>query len=159
MKEIWKDVVGYEGLYQVSDKGQVKSLRRNKILSPINNGKNYMAVILTKNGQNKYCKIHRLVVEAFIPNPNNLPQVNHKDENKQNNCVDNLEWCSVEYNNQYSHNKAIFQKNIKNEIIKKWESITIASKTLNIQRSNINSVCLGKRQFAGGYKWEYAKEE
>ena len=103
--EIWKDVVYFEGLYQVSNLGRVKSLNysrtgREKVLKPSKtNG--YLQVYLYKEGKSKRFSIHRLVAFAFIPNPNNLPIVNHKDEDKSNNCVDNLEWCTVAYNNNY----------------------------------------------------------
>ena len=112
-KEIWKDIKGFEGKYQVSNLGNVKSLpkytyskgypqlRKEKILKPAKTGKhrNYLAVGLNDG---KHYKVHRLVADAFIPNPNNYPQVNHKDENPLNNCVDNLEWCTNQYNTKYS---------------------------------------------------------
>lgn len=112
-EEIWKDIKGYEGLYQISNFGNVKSLKREvsngtgtriidqRLLSQVTNRYGYICVTLCKNSKYKHCTIHRLVAEAFIDNPDNLPCVNHKDENKQNNNVDNLEWCSVAYNNSY----------------------------------------------------------
>ena len=104
--EIWKDIKGYEGLYQISNKGRVKSLGNNKtkkekILSP-GKHKGYFYVSLYKNRKEKKYSIHRLVAQAFLPNPDNLPVVNHKDENKLNNNVENLEWCTQEYNVNYS---------------------------------------------------------
>ena len=116
MQEIWKDIEGYEGIYQVSNKGRVKSLKR-KICSNSNNhkyntlsekllklsgGGKYIQVILCKDGKTSAKLVHRLVAQAFIPNPNNLPCVNHKDENKKNNDVRNLEWCTYKYNNEYN---------------------------------------------------------
>ena len=107
MGEIWKPVVGYENLYEVSNLGRVKSLKdnkgryREKIKSSSDNGRGYLNVCLYKNGKGKRCYIHRLVAEAFLDNPNNYPIINHKDENKQNNHVSNLEWCDYEYNNTY----------------------------------------------------------
>ena len=107
MGEIWKPVVGYENLYEVSNLGRVKSLKdnkgryREKIKSSSDNGRGYLNVYLCKNGKGKRCYIHRLVAEAFLDNPNNYPIINHKDENKQNNHVSNLEWCDYEYNNTY----------------------------------------------------------
>lgn len=99
-KEIWKPIKGYEGLYEVSNLGRVKSLRRNSILKAVlHNG--YLIVSLRNNGITQQCRVHRLVAEAFILNPYNLPCVNHKDEIKTNNKVDNLEWCSVKYNTNY----------------------------------------------------------
>lgn len=111
--EIWRDIKGFEGLYQVSNLGRVKSLpkytysrgypqlRKEKILRPGYTGKNrcYATVVLNDG---KGYKVHRLVAQAFIPNPDNLPQVNHKDENPFNNCADNLEWCTNQYNVNYS---------------------------------------------------------
>ena len=113
MKEIWKDIIGFEGLYQISNFGRVKTLpkytyskgypqlRKEKILKIGYTGK-YRCYATVKLNDKKNYKVHRLVAEAFIPNPNNLPQVNHKDENPKNNCVNNLEWCTNKYNVKYS---------------------------------------------------------
>lgn len=105
MEEIWKDIEGYEGLYQVSDLGNVRSLKfsgGNKVkLLKQNTNQGYKQVTLCKNGKMKTCKVHRLVAMAFISNPNNYKEVNHKDENPSNNDVSNLEWCTSEYNNNY----------------------------------------------------------
>ena len=103
-KELWKDIPEYEGLYQVSNYGRIKSLHnyrgKGNIIKPkIKN--NYYQIGLRKNNIRKWFSIHRLVAENFILNSQNLPQVNHKDENKLNNYVDNLEWCTVLYNNTY----------------------------------------------------------
>ena len=99
---MWKNIKGYEELYQVSNYGRVKSLRKNgKIINGYIDGKGYMQVALSKNGKKKWFRIHRLVAQAFIPNHDNLPIINHKDENKLNNRVDNLEWCTTKYNNCY----------------------------------------------------------
>lgn len=101
MDEIWKPVVGYEGLYEVSNLGRVRSIRRNKILNLKKERDGYIRISLCSNGVEKMYQVHRLVAKAFIPNPDNLPQINHKDEVKSNNVVDNLEWCTVAYNNSY----------------------------------------------------------
>ena len=105
--EIWKDVVGYEKLYQVSNNGKIKSYKRSGTNGKILNGEvdewGYIRVTLSKNSKIKKHKVHRLVAEAFILNPNNFLQVNHKDGNKQNNCVDNLEWCTASYNTKHSY--------------------------------------------------------
>ena len=113
-KQIWKDIAGYEGLYQVSNTGKVRSLDRvitykngrqvfykSKILKQYLGKDGYMYVHLYKDKKNKRCVVHRLVVQAFLENPNNWPQVNHKDENKTNNAVCNLEWCTAKYNSNY----------------------------------------------------------
>ena len=111
--EKWKPIPGYEGLYEVSSYGRVKSLEKyrynnggkqllkERILRPINNGNGYFMVRLYKNKTYKYYLIHRLVAEAFIPNPDNLPIINHRDEDKTNNVTDNLEWCDAKYNSNY----------------------------------------------------------
>lgn len=99
--EEWKDVVGFEGIYQVSSTGIVRRTDNNYIKKPSESRNGYMFVDLNHKEKRKHGYIHRLVAEAFIPNPNNLPAVNHKDENKTNNNVDNLEWCTYKYNNNY----------------------------------------------------------
>lgn len=113
-EEIWRPIVGYEGLYEVSSYGRVRSLDRyvkysngpihlhkGMILNPEKDKDGYLQVILYNNGKIHQIKIHRLVAQAFIPNPQDLPQVNHKDEVKTNNSVDNLEWCNAKYNANY----------------------------------------------------------
>lgn len=101
MKEIWKDIENYEGLYQVSNLGNVYSHYSNRLLNPFTNTYGYLRVMLTKNGHAMNVAIHRLVGNHFIPNLNELPQINHKDEDKSNNHVSNLEWCTNKYNNSY----------------------------------------------------------
>lgn len=114
MMEEWRPVVGYEGLYEVSNTGRVRSfdryvkysngqihLHKGKVLSPGKNTKGYLSVVLNCSGKRKTITVHRLVTEAFIPNPDNLPEVNHKDEDKTNNRVENLEWCDRNYNLNY----------------------------------------------------------
>ena len=114
IEEIWRPVVGYEGLYEVSSYGKVRSLDRyvidslenkrfykGKVLSPGIRPDGYLFVILSCNGKSKTINVHRLVAQAFIPNFDNLPMVNHKNEDKSNNRVDNLEWCNSKYNNNY----------------------------------------------------------
>lgn len=106
--EIWKDIEGYEGLYQVSNYGRVKSLgneasRKEKIRKVRFNNDGYPVIYLHKNGEKKFFLIHRLVAQTFIPNPNNLPEINHKDECKTNSFVENLEWCDRLYNINYGN--------------------------------------------------------
>jgi len=134
MQEIWKDIEGYEGLYQVSNLGNVKSIKNNIIKKPSKLPKGYLQICLNKNGKLKYISIHRLVAQAFIPNPNNLPCVNHKDCNPQNNNINNLEWCTYKENNSYKNHRlksnissALFElrKNYPNEkeIINKLQEV------------------------------------
>jgi len=99
--EIWKDVKGYEGIYQISNKGRIKKVNTDNILKPSLAGKGYFRIGLRKDKKPKYYYIHRLVAEAFIPNVDNKEFVNHKDLNKLNNNVDNLEWCTPKENNNY----------------------------------------------------------
>lgn len=101
--EEWKNVIGYEGLYEVSDKGNVRNIRRNTLLRLSKNCYGYIQVNLYKNGIRTGLRVHRLVAQAFIENPDNLPEVNHRDEDKTNNRVDNLEWCTAKYNTNYGH--------------------------------------------------------
>lgn len=152
--EIWKDIKGYEGLYQISNLGKIKS--NKKILKPyINKKDGYAYIGLHKNKNNKVLKIHRLVAQTFIDNPNNLPQVNHKDENKTNNSIDNLEWCSAKYNITYSQGKMINQFDKNNIFLKQWPSAMEIQRHLKIDNSNIIACCRNKRQTAGGYIWKY----
>lgn len=179
MQEIWKDIEGYEGLYQVSNSGKIRSIRYshiNKItiMAFHYNKKGYTRVHLTKNKIDKYVSVHRLVANAFIPNPNNYPQVNHIDGNKLNNCVDNLEWCTNKYNFQHAlklglfdnrlHKKGFHTKNaravnqydLEGNFIKHWDYILDASKELNISHSSIYRCCNKKIKKPKNYIWEYA---
>ena len=183
--EIWKDIQGYEGFYQVSNLGRVKSLERDiyypngtvhhlkeKILVKRIDKQGYAIVSPCLNGKDKTMKVHRLVAMAFIPNPENKPQVNHKDEVKTNNAVDNLEWCDAFYNVNYGtkieRQKQTYKdnyKNGKNKVVKKvfcvelnktFDSITRAKEELGIDASKITKVCKGKAETAGGFHWKYA---
>lgn len=117
MIEEWKDVKDYEGLYQVSNLGRVKGLKKGKILKQHDNGKGYMQVGLYKNNKGKPYYVHRLVAKAFIPNTENKPEVNHKDKDRANNCVDNLEWVTSKENEQHKHNFEGYKQKGKNVVV------------------------------------------
>lgn len=161
--EVWKDIECYEGLYQVSNIGRIKSLKNGKerILKPQLSYKGYYRIALYKKGKGTIYSVHRLVAEGFIPNPNNLPIINHKDENKLNNNSKNLEWCTYSYNSNYGHckdsvSKKIKVTNLKTKEITIFKSIGEATRTLfNSKRINITECCQGKRKQAKGYKFEY----
>lgn len=166
-REIWRDIENYKGIYQISNLGNLKNVKTGKNFKISQNKFGYVEFCLRKNGKAKTIKCHRLVAEAFIPNPNKLPQVNHKDENKLNNRMDNLEWCDNKYNSNYgTRGKRIGEKlskvlkipiiQCKNGVkIKVWNSAKEVEETLGIKRSNICK-CLKKiRNTAGGYNWEY----
>lgn len=159
-KIIWKDIKGYEGLYQVSNTGKIRNTKTKYILKPVTQSNGYMKVCLTKNRVQKNKTIHRLVAETFIPNTNNLPCINHKDENKTNNNANNLEWCTQEYNTKYSrqlHPVKIKQDKpvicIETRII--YTSINQAEKQTGINNRSISKVCKGIRHTAGGYHWKF----
>ena len=160
-KEIWKDILGYEGKYMVSNWGRVKSLNyhrtgKEKILKGCDNGDSYLRVMLSKEGKNKQYRINRLVAQAFIENPDNLPEVNHKDKVRTNNCVDNLEWCTTQYNIDYSLSKAIIGINKVSGLILEFPSIAEAERQTGISKGNICSCLKGNYKSAGGYVWFYA---
>ena len=174
MKEIWKEIEGYPN-YQVSNMGRVKSLERNvvkgngglykieeKILKSIKKRDGYLQINLSKEGKQKTCLIHRLVASTFLDNPNNFFEVNHIDEDKTNNRVDNLEWCSREYNCNYgTRNKRIsipiLQFSLDGKLIRKWDSAREVEKELNIAHSQITACCKKRKNYksAGGYIWKY----
>ena len=174
MKEIWKDVVGFENLYQVSNLGRIRSLDRiirtnsgERFIkgtirqTTLTNG-GYKKVVLYKGKIRKTLLVHRLVAMAFIPNPNNFPQVNHKDEVITNNQSSNLEWCTNDYNHNYGtavkriaekNSKKVHQFTLNGELVKVWDSVTEAAKTLKI--GHIDAVARGERNKCGGYIWKY----
>lgn len=161
--EIWKDIKGYEGLYQVSTYGRVKN--KKLIMAQKTNKDGYLTIRLSKNGTKKDYIVHRLVAQAFIENKDNLPQINHKDENKLNNNVDNLEWCTCSYNINYGNrNKKMAEKisqkvakyDTKGNLIKIYDSMTKAQNENKIWHSRIGLCCRGKSKTAGGFKWQYA---
>lgn len=177
-KEIWKSVKGYEGYYEVSSYGRVRSLDRmvtrsdgkkrlfkGKILKMCFCGSGYLYVTLSKNGETNNKYPHRLVAETFLPNPNNLSEVNHKDENKTNNCAENLEWCSHLYNANYgTRNKRVAEKlsmpvhqidNVTDEVIAVYPSVREAGRQTVFDFTAISACCRGKCKTAYGFKWRY----
>lgn len=174
-KEIWEDIVDYEGYYQISNLGRIKSLKRKYrkkeiFIKTSKNKDGYIYVILSKNNISKCFLVHRLVAQTFIPNPNNFPEINHKDENKYNNYVDNLEWCDRKYNINYNNlskrinrinrkdlSKQVYQYDLNNNFIKKWESTMEIQRQLKYCNSAISECCNGKRRNAYGYIWKYSQ--
>lgn len=185
LKEVWKDIKGYEGIYQVSNLGKVRSLDRivtysngakHKHLGSIINGyishKGYRRVELSKNGKTIKFSVHRLVAKTFLPNPKNLPQVNHKDEDKTNNRVDNLEWCTCKYNNNYGnrtkssvqtykHNssigKHVLRCDMNGNTIQEYRSTYEVEKLFGSSHSYIKHCC-DENKIAYEYVWKWRCE-
>lgn len=157
--EEWKDIVGAEEYYQVSNLGRIRNKGTKEILKPSNSGE-YRHIEL-RYGINKNVLIHRLVAEAFVPNPLKLRCVNHIDENKKNNRADNLEWCTYQYNVRYGQgalqrNSKIIQYDLSGNALKIWNSIKEASEDLGLRYQCISMCCRNKRKSCGGYAWTYA---
>lgn len=172
--EKWKPIKGYEGLYEVSTLGNVRSLSRTitrgdkiikrikeKILKPGITNKGYKYVNLLRNGVAKSATIHRLVALAFIPNESQSPCIDHINGDKKDNRLSNLRWCTYKENQNFtlaiSHRKTtpIRQLTEDGSTIKIFDSISAAEKETTVSHSNICACCQGKRKFAGGYRWEY----
>lgn len=165
--EIWRPVCGFEGLYEVSDQGRIKSLKRNTtsggiIKTHVNRG--YVYSHLCKNGKHRNVKVHRAVAEAFIPNPDNKPEVNHKDENKSNNCVGNLEWATKKENANYGtknersaqkSGKTVVQFDMEGNRIHTWPSSMAIERALGFRASNIRACCIGIAKSAYGFVWKH----
>lgn len=183
--ENWKPVKGYEGIYEVSDLGRVRSIDRVRVFKtgravPLKgvlrkyctDHRGYFRVMLSNWGKKEHsCLIHRLVAEAFIPNPDGLPEVNHKDENKANNRADNLEWCTHRANSRYGsrgarisawhlqnspRRVAINQLTMDGQYIQTFPSQAEAARQVHGSQGTIASVVGRKKKSAYGYKWEYA---
>jgi len=182
MEEIWKDIEGYEGLYQVSNLGRVSSSGRNimrrtrygtiapyhiagRVLKPSHSNGDYCYVhLFDKDGVSTNYKVHRLVALAFVPNPDNLNEVNHIDEDKENNRADNLEWvkhvdnCNHGTRNERSaakRGRRVEQLTLDGKHVAFYQSVSEASRQTGIGRSNIGE-CLGRRsQTAGGFSWKF----
>ena len=181
----WKDIVGYENEYQINQFGEIRTLKdspklkKYDVLKPqISKRNGYVYQMLYKNGKEKLLRVHRLVAMAFLPNPNNLPQVNHKDGNKQNNSVDNLEWCEQSYNMKHAFKTGLEKPSEKqkaavrktNEKKRKrvvrtmgdekneYESATVAARKNNVGISTICRYCNKKRMPKDGASWQYIED-
>lgn len=170
MKEIWKDIKNYEGIYQVSNLGRIKSLGRKDAIGRIKKEKimkencnNYVQIKLCyeQKQSNKY--VHRLVAEEFLNNELNCKEVNHINGIKTDNRVENLEWVTPRENQLHSYKlnlrkpttKKVRQYNLKNKLIKEWNSLTEAARYYDISYTNISSCCNGKRKTSAGFRWEF----
>ena len=175
--ETWKDITGYEGLYQVSDFGDVRSLNYRhtgqvRVLKQRIYKGGYLQVHLCKDGKKKLHLVHRLVATAFIENPDNLPCINHKDEDKTNNIVSNLEYCDHAYNNRYGtriqraaearrndpkRSKKVLQLTLDGKLVMEWSSTAECGRN-GFSRTAISECCNGKRKTHKGYRWVYAED-
>lgn len=156
-----KPIDGFEN-YLVNENGEVFSVKRNIYLKP-NIVKGYAYVMLYKNGKGYHKRVHRLVADAFIPNPYNYEYINHKDEDKLNNCKENLEWCNSSYNNSYGTKavrarkktgKKVYQFDMNGEFIKEWDSCRLAESELGLPHY-ISACARGERESCGGFLWRY----
>lgn len=192
MEEVWKDIRGYEGYYQISSCGRIKSLdrkvkhlkggyaiKKGKILKQCYDKDGYLLVVLYKNNKKRTRRVHRLVAMAFIPNPNNYPQINHRDEDKTNNTVQNLEWCDAKYNNAYgTRTERIFKQTKRNEhaaqslrnhpsfsksVVAYKDGVEVLrfasqaeARRMGFVQGNISACCRGERKYHKGLTWKYA---
>ena len=165
MKEIWKDIKDYEGHYQVSNLSRVKSIKfgKERILKPVTDRHGYLIVGLWKNNKQKTYKVHRLVAEAFIDNTDNLPQVNHKDENPLNNNVNNLEWCNSKYNCNFGtrieritkrRSKTVLQYDLEGNFIREWKSTAECGRN-GFNQAHVAACCQGKLKKHKDSIWRY----
>jgi hypothetical protein len=169
-QEVWKDIPHYEGLYQISNLGNVWSINNNYLMKPFEL-KGYLKITLSnKYGKKKQERINRLVALAFLSNPNKYTQVNHIDENKLNNNVNNLEWCSPKYNCNYgtrnqrisesqindkTKSKSVLQYDKNGDFIKEFPSIKEVERSLGFNHGNISKCCKGNSETCGGFIWRY----
>lgn len=166
MIERWAKIEEYDGDYSVSNYGRIRNNETGKLLKPCIVSNGYLAVTLKKQRKRKSVRIHRLVAKAFLANPEGFPQVNHKDENKRNNCIENLEWCDCGYNINHGtaierrskkRSKPVAQITSSGKVIKTYDSIRGAERKTGIQNSHISECCRGIIQLAGGYEWRYVE--
>ena len=171
MNEIWKDIEGYEGLYQVSNLGRVKRLNTNRILKSAINSQGYLRVGLCKNSTKSNKRVHRLVSHAFIPNPENKAEVNHINEDKTNNRVDNLEWVTAKENSNHgtrnerigkaitkTQSIPIIATNIKTGESTDFNSSNECARQLSLHQPSISRALQGRLNQTGGYTFKYKEE-
>ena len=167
MSENWLPIKNYEGLYEVSNWGRVRSLDhyvkqwqggvilvKGRILRYIKVSSGYLQVVLYKDGVRNACLVHRLIAQAFISNPDGLPIINHKDENKENNRVENLEWCDEKYNSTYSFGKTVYMYTLDDKLCGLWPSTNECGRH-GFNQGVVASCCRGERRTCKGYKWSY----
>lgn len=162
MSKIWRDIVGYEKYYEVSNYGDIRNKLTGKELALSLKRNGYLSVDL-RYGEPRTVSVHRIVAIAFVENPCNLPCVNHKNEIKTDNSSDNLEWCTQKYNANYGYganarNTSILQFDMNGNFVRMWTSIKEAAEALGIKYQGISRVCRGERKASGGFKWEYVQE-
>lgn len=161
-----RPIKGYEGIYEISETGRVFNCQTGQELKGNVNSYGYRVIALTKNGRKKDKKLHRLLVEAFIPNPNNYDCVNHIDGDKLNNSLDNLEWCTKGYNNRHAREqlsldfsiKPVIQTTLSGEVVAVWVNASRAASVLNGEPLLISACCRDTAKTAYGYKWYYADD-
>ena len=154
-----KDIIGFEGHYAITEDGQVWSHKNQRFLKPYRDNRGYLKVDLRNGEIRKQCRVHRLVAEAFIPNPFGLDTVNHIDENKENNCVDNLEWMSVGDNVRYGTGSQRSGMNRRKkiycvELCIEYDSLTQASGELDLNMGGLSKAIDNPNRTCGGYHWE-----
>lgn len=171
MKDEWRPIKGYEGLYEVSSSGCVRSLKRKttngRILIPVKTNAGYYRITLSKNGERRNFTVHRLVAEAFLDNPERHPSINHKNEDKGDNRAENLEWCTVKYNNEYNGRQAkVGEKRKvpieaeKNGVKLFFDGIVDAARSLGVSHGDISGCVRGYygRKSLGGYTFRRMKD-
>ena len=166
IEEIWRDIKDYEGLYQVSNLGEVKSLnyhrtREEKIIKPSRHCSGYLQVCLCKDCEQKVLKVHRLVAAAFIPNPENKPCIDHINAIRDDNRVENLRWVTPKENSgnpitMSKISRKVLQFTKDGVFVRKWNSMIDVERELG-RLSNIAACCRGKRKTCGGFVWKYAE--
>ena len=150
-----KDIKGYEGLYAITPEGEVWSYKRKKFLKPYTSGNGYLKVGLFKDNEEKQYYVHRLLAEAYLPNPENLPQVDHIDNDKTHNYVNNLQWITSRDNNRKSKNKPILQYTLDGKFVREWEC---ANDIGRVARVNIIYCLKGRTKTAYNYIWKYKED-